>query len=130
MKPFRYLSDRLFLLSGFLYAVNRWLVKPHVHSGFLHDHFNDLLLMPCALPPLLLAQRRLKLRKHDRPPATGEIILYCGLWSIQCKIIGPHLTRRAPWDPWDILAYAAGGLLAGLWWQREKRFGTGPANEF
>jgi hypothetical protein len=30
-----------------------------VHSAFLHDHFNDLLLIPCALPPLLLLEREL-----------------------------------------------------------------------
>lgn len=120
MKKFRYLGDPLFLVCAALYAANRWLVKPHVHHGFMHDHFNDLLLMPCALPVLLLAQRRLKLRTGDAMPSAGEIALYCALWSVQCKILGPHLTSRATYDPWDILAYAAGGLLAWLWWHREK----------
>ena len=30
--------------------------------------------------------------------------------------------RRATGDPWDVAAYAVGGLLAGLWWQRDRWF--------
>jgi hypothetical protein len=111
VKKFRYLGDGLFLL-----------IKPHVHHGFMHDHFDDVLLLPCALPPLLLAQRWLKLRLSDLPPSAGEIALYWALWTVQCKILGPHITHRATWDPWDILAYAAGGVLAWCWWHREQIF--------
>ena len=68
MNSFRYLRDRLFLTACALYALNRWGLKPRVHSAFLHDHFDDLLLIPCALPPLLLNEPRLKLRLHDLPP--------------------------------------------------------------
>lgn len=120
LTPFRYLRDPLFLVSCALYALNRWVLKPRIHSAFLHDHFNDLLLMPCALPPLLLMQRWLKLRLHDQPPTPGEIALYVVVWSILFEVIGPHIMPWTVGDPWDAVAYAVGGVFAGLWWRRHQ----------
>lgn len=114
------MGDPLCLASCAAYALNRWILKPRIHSPFLHDHFNDLLLMPCALPVLLLMQRWLKLRKHDLPPTAGEIALYLVVWSILFEVIGPHLMPKAVGDPWDVASYAVGGVLAGLWWHRHR----------
>ncbi len=116
VKTFRYLQDELFLAACVLYAVNRWIVKPHVHNPFLLYHFNDLLLIPCALPPLLAIQRRLRLRDHDRMPQFGEIGLYFLVWSVLFELIGPHLMRGAIGDPLDVVAYAVGAVMAGIWW--------------
>jgi hypothetical protein len=99
------------------YALNRWLLKPHLHSALLHSYFNDALLIPCALPLALLLQRWLGLRSHDAPPQPAEIALHLGVWSILFEWIGPHLVRHATGDPWDVAAYWIGGLLAGLWWR-------------
>jgi hypothetical protein len=122
VKPFRYWRDGLFLLACSLYALNRWWIIPQTHNPFLRYHFNDLLLMPCALPLLLLGQRGLKLRTHDQMPCAGEIALYLTVWSILFEVIGPHLLRRATGDLWDVVAYVAGGLIAGVWWQRRAVF--------
>ena len=130
MSNFRYLGDRLFLITCSLYALNRWLIKPHVHSPFLRYHFNDLLLIPCALPPLLLVQRWLGLRSHDTAPTATEIAFHVIVWSILFELIGPHIMSRATGDPWDAVAYAAGGLLAGLWWHRGAWWPRGSPNEF
>lgn len=124
------MRDGLFLVCCSLYALNRWLLKPHFHSAFLHDHFDDLLLMPCALPLLLWLQRRLRLRTDDGAPTFGEITLYLFIWSILFELIGPHLVRRATGDTWDVVAYAVGGLLAGLWWQRGRLLHGWNAHEF
>lgn len=96
--------------------MNRWAVKPHVHNTFLRNQFNDVLLIPCALPPLLLAQRRLKLREHDLAPTPTEIIFHLVVWSILFEWLGPHLMPWTVGDPWDVVAYCSGGLVAGLWW--------------
>jgi len=60
MNRFGYLRDRLFVASLAAYACNRLLIRPnmdglfHTHLPwawpFLHSHFDDLLLMPAALP--------------------------------------------------------------------------------
>ena len=120
VKGFGYLRDHLFLVACSLYALNRWFLKPRFHSPFLHNHFDDLLLIPCALPPLLLAQRWLKLRLHDLPPTPGEIALNLFLWSILFELIGPHIMPWTVGDPYDVLAYVVGGVLAGLWWHRHQ----------
>jgi hypothetical protein len=130
VSKFRYLGDRLFLITCSLYALNRWVINPHVHSPFLRYHFNDLLLIPCALPPLLLVQRWLGLRSHDTAPTASEITFHVIVWSILFELIGPHIMSRATGDPWDAVAYAAGGLLAGLWWHRRAWWPRGSPNEF
>ena len=117
---FRYWRDPLCLISCALYALNRWAVKPHVHSPFLRGQFDDLLLIPCALPLVLWLQRKLGLRKHDAPPTVSEIAFHLVVWSVLFEVVGPHI-MRVTGDPLDVLAYVAGGLVAGLWWQLAAR---------
>lgn len=120
MRPFRYLRDPLFLVSCAAYAINRWLIKAHLHSDFLHSHFNDLLLIPCALPPILWLHRQFGLRSHDQAPTVLEIASHLGFWSAWFEWLGPKFVSHATADPLDVLAYLAGALLAGVWWHRER----------
>lgn len=124
MKRFAYWRDPLFLTACAFYALNRWLVKPHVHSPFLRGQFNDCLLIPCALPLVLWMQRQLGLRWHDEFPAFDEISLHLVVWSVLCAVIGPHL-MRVTGDVWDVVAYTGGALVAWLWWR--SRAQTRPA---
>jgi hypothetical protein len=116
VKPFGYWRDPLFLICCALYAANRWLIKPHVHSPFFHGQFNDCLLIPCALPLVLWLQRRLNLRKHDAPPTFSEITLHLFVWSVMCEGLGPRF-MHVTGDPLDVVAYVIGGVLAGFWWR-------------
>lgn len=116
MTPFRYLHDRLFLVCCGLYALNRWVIKPVFPGGFFAFWFNDLLLMPCAAPVCLWIWRQAGLRKHDHPPAAGEMLLLFVLWTSLFEVAGPFLTTRATGDWNDVAAYAAGALIAWLWW--------------
>ena len=120
MRPFAYLRDPLFLVGCAAYGINRWLIKPHVHTGFMHSHFNDCWLIPCALPPILWLHRRLGLRRHDGPPQLGEIALHLVFWSLLFEWIGPKLVPHSTGDPLDVLAYAAGAAVAALWWHRPR----------
>ena len=120
MKRFRYALDPVFVGGALAYALNRWLVKPNAASPFLHHHFNDLLLLPCLLPPVLWLHRRLGWRRHDKPPAPSEIALHLIVWSVFFEFLGPHLDHRVTGDWRDVVAYAVGGLLAGRWWNRRR----------
>jgi hypothetical protein len=117
LKSFRYLRDPLFVVSCALYVINRWALKPLVASPFLRGQFNDLLLIPCAIPPFLLLQRRLQLRSHDRPPAIGEILFPLCIWTLLFEWIGPRLFAGAVADPLDVLAYFTGAIIAFAWWK-------------
>ena len=120
MKRFAYLFDPLFLACCALYAANRWLIKPHVHLAFFHNWFNDTLLIPCAMPPLLFVHDLLHLRPRNAWPTALEIAAHLVGWSILFEIIGPHIMHTTG-DPWDVVAYAAGALFAWAWWQVAQR---------
>src|SRR5882672_10855482 len=120
MRRFRYLCDPLFLMGCAAYAINRWFIKPHLHVEFFHSHFNDLWLIPCALPPILWLHRRLGLRIHDAAPQLSEIALHLVFWSALFEWIGPKFVPHTTGDLADVIAYAIGAISAGLWWHRER----------
>jgi hypothetical protein len=122
MNRFRYWRDPLFLLASGAYALNRWVLKPLIPSPFLHNHFNDLLLIPAALPVMLWLQRILGLRKRDRVPSWPEVLMHWAVWSIVCEWIGPFYCHMGVADIWDVVSYAVGGIVAGLWWNRAAMF--------
>jgi hypothetical protein len=99
-----------------LYLLNQFFLKTHFSWGFLHSYFNDFLLIPAALPLLLWLQSRLQLREHDPFPTPSEIVFHLLIWSLLFEVIAPHLIRTTG-DPWDVVAYAGGGLLAWMVWR-------------
>lgn len=115
MPRFRYFRDAMFLIACLAYGLNRCVIKPYVPSGFMAFHFNDLWLIPCCLPPVLWLHRRLGLRADDAPPRLGEIAGHLVFWSLMFEWLIPQITHGSG-DPRDVLAYAAGALVAGLWW--------------
>jgi hypothetical protein len=102
-------------------VLNRWGIKPHTHAALFHSWFNDVLLIPSALPPLLWLHRRLGWRAHDDPPTGCEILGHLIVWSLLFELFGPHWVARATGDWRDVIAYALGGALAWAWWHRGKR---------
>jgi hypothetical protein len=118
LSKFLYLRDRFFLAACALYAVNRLLIKPLAPGSFFGCWGSDLLLIPCAAPVCLWLERRCGVRRHDEPPRAGEILFLVVLWSGLFELIAPHVIPRATGDGLDVLAYAAGGLVAWLWWNR------------
>lgn len=116
VKRFGYFRDPLCVLACALYAANRWYLKSHVGGPFLTGYFNDLLLIPAALPFALWVQRRLGARLHDRWPRWREIGLHLVVWSFTAEALMPQLTARATGDWRDVVAYAVGAAAAGCWW--------------
>jgi hypothetical protein len=119
MPRFHCFRDALFLIACMAYGINRCFIKPHALPGFMMFHFNDLCLIPCALPPVLWLHHRLGLRSHDGPPQPLEIAGHLVFWSLLFEWIIPKLTH-ASGDPADVAAYALGAIIAGLWWNRHR----------
>jgi len=118
MPRFRYWTNLPFVMGCAAYAINRWLVKPLGGPRFCYSHFNDLWLIPCALPPLLWLHRQWGLRPHDDPPHAAEILAHLVFWSALLEGIGPRFALHSVGDPWDVAAYAGGAVASGLWWHR------------
>ncbi len=124
MRAFRYCADRVFLVAGCIYVANRLWLAPQWGTAvpFLKQYLGDFLLVPCALPLLLWGQRMLGLRTHDRPPTLGEIFSTLILWSVLFEWLFPRVLGRGVSDPGDVVAYAAGAIIAGLAWNRGADF--------
>lgn len=117
VKRFGYALDPLCVLACGLYVLNRVWFLNHLGGSLFQGQFNDLLLIPAALPFMLWLHRRLGLRRDDQPPRWGEIALHLCLWSVAAEMLAPHLFTRATADWRDVAAYTAGGAIAGCWWQ-------------
>lgn len=118
MKRFGYVRDPLCLAACALYVLNRTWWRAQIGGGFLTGYFNDLLLIPAALPLVLWVQRRIGVRANDQPPRWREIALHLAVWSIVAEGIMPHFIARATGDWRDVVAYAAGAIVAGVCWQQ------------
>ena len=129
-RRFRYAFDPVCLSACALYAVNRFAIKPHVGPGFFHSQFNDVLLIPAALPLLLWVYRRVGWRRDDAPPSSREVALYTAVWAVICEGVGPRMMPQyGVADGWDVVAYAAGAAVAWIFWNRVARRSGRPVTE-
>jgi hypothetical protein len=118
---FLYIRDPLFISGCLLYLGNRFLLKPLLPNEelFFHAYFSDLLLIPCALPPILLIHRFLLIRNLDEIPSFQEILIHLVVWSSLFEWIGPNFITTATSDSVDIIAYWAGGIVSWMLWNKE-----------
>lgn len=117
--------DPFWLVCCALYAVNRWGVKPHFPGSFFHCWMDDLLLIPCALPLMLQMHRSLGLRAHGGPPSGVEILAHLAGWSVLFEFAGPRYLGLGTADPLDVVVYAAGAVLAAVYWRHRAPVGSG-----
>jgi len=123
---FNYLKDPLFLVTVGLYILSRYIIRPLTTGkiNFFSSYFNDLICIPFCLPIVLFLTRALRLRSHDEPPDIYELCFYLLLWSFFFEYIAPMYGRYFNYpvgDPWDVVCYVAGGLIAGIYWNCQIR---------
>ena len=114
---FSYLADRLFLVCCGVYLLNRFWLRNAVEVPFFANQLNDLLLVPCAVPVLLGVYRLLGWRAEEGRPRAMEIFPVLIVWSLLFEWIGPQFMQGTVADPWDVVAYWAGGVGAWLVWR-------------
>ena len=115
-RPF--FEEPVFACGLGVYLLNRFVLKPWLgpENAFFHGQLNDLLLVPCALPPICYLYSRLGLRKREGVPTWGEIGLHWLIWSAFFEGLGPWMFGQGTGDLWDVVAYGVGGVLAGAAW--------------
>ena len=119
MKNYSPLRDALWLASVALFVLNRYWIKPNFDGWFWHSSLNDVLCLPVWMPICAWVFAKLKLR-DNAPPRPLEIAVCLLFWSCVFEIWLPQTDvfgRFAPGDPFDILAYAVGGVVGWVWWQ-------------
>lgn len=116
---FLYIRDPLFISCLIMYWLNRWVLKPLTTGGIFHTSLNDLMCIQFWVPLMLWGMRRFGLRSDDRPPQWYGILIPLVWWSF---IFEWWIPRSAPFrgltvsDPYDIVSYAVGALVAALFW--------------
>jgi hypothetical protein len=107
-----------------LYPINRWYLKPHHIGGwFTHGYLNDVLCLPLFLPMILYVQRVFGVRRDDDYPGWWEILQHWVIFTVVFELILPTMPRlfTHTQDPWNAVAYLAGGVIAGVFWRRTRR---------
>lgn len=124
LRKFRYIADPICIVAAAAYILGRCVLRPHGVGGWLvHDYLNDFLCLPLFLPMILGLQRLLRLRRHDMPPRLWEVLQHWVVFSVIFEAVlprYPHIWRTTA-DPWDVVAYLVGGLVAWTIWQRRVR---------
>lgn len=110
------LKDPFWMVSIACYAFHKcWqLVSPG--SGWMDHYWNDLWMLPCALPMILSLYVVLGLREPTACPTWAEILWHGVLWGLMAEFVGPLLFKHSVGDPWDLLAYAVGGVVFFCRW--------------
>jgi len=120
---FSYLADPIFISCLFLYAINKFLIIRFDYLNILFlCYFNDILLVPCCLPPLLFVMHKIKLRRNHLPPTIIEVIIPLVIWTISFEIIAPLCFRKGTSDIGDIFAYWLGGFFCWFVWNYKYLF--------
>jgi len=115
-RRFQFLKDPVFLIALVLFLINELVLKRFFSHPFLHSYFNDLLLIPCALPILLELHVMLGLRRENLAPTTGEVVGHLAIWCVLFEVVGPRIANHATGDWRDIMVYCVGGLIAWALW--------------
>ncbi len=106
---------RLMILAGVsatVYALNRLLfIQMMPEFGFLRQYLSDILALPVYLPVSLYFAWRLHLIPEDYRLHFTHILAAVVIFSLIFEGIIPVFDKSTIGDPFDILAYFAGGFL-------------------
>jgi prepilin signal peptidase PulO-like enzyme (type II secretory pathway) len=105
------LLNPFFLVAIALYLVNRFLLPLLNLTDYQIPYLNDLLCLPVVLTITLWLQQKLFPRTARSRLNRAQVIFAVVYFAIFFEGILPAFSERYTRDYWDILAYAAGGLL-------------------
>ena len=91
----------------------------------MSNHWNDIWMLPCAVPLVIRIYITLDLRKSCAPPGLSEIVWLGLLWSVMAEGVAPIWLTGSTADPMDVLAYALGGFMLWLRWHLVPRLNHG-----
>ncbi len=120
----RLLRDPFWIIAITCYALHKCWQAVYPDSGWMDHYWNDLWMLPCALPLILSVYGLLGLRELAIRPSGAEILWHGVLWGLMAEFVGPLCFKHAVGDPWDLVAYAVGGFVLFYRWHRVelKRF--------
>lgn len=82
----------------------------------MRSYFNDLFLVPVALPVALYLTKLLKFRGNHHP-TLSEIFTCLIIWSVIFEYISPKYFDKGVADVCDVLAYSVGAVVSFIIWR-------------
>ena len=123
-RQFQYIADPICIACLIIYPINRFFLKPHHIGGwFTHGYLNDVMCLPLFVPMILYVEHLLGIRRHRDFPRLWEVFQAFVAFTIVFQAITPRFPRTftSAGDPWDILAYFAGGAIGYFYWSCVRR---------
>ncbi len=117
--------EPFWIFSLACYAVHRWWQWASPSPGWMSNHWNDIWMLPCAVPLVTRMYAALNLRASTAPPSLSEIVWLGLLWSVMAECLAPLWFTRSTGDPLDVLAYGLGGFMLWLRWHLIPRLNHG-----
>jgi len=95
-----------------LYTFNRFIMIPQFSNiVFFHEYLGDLLALSVYLPASLFVGIKLNIVPNHFEFRFSHIVVAVILFSVIFEGILPAIDSTSVRDPFDILAYFAGGLI-------------------
>lgn len=111
------MRDPVFVVALLLCLTTRFALKPLIDHWFVHEYLNDMLCLPLFLPVILQVQAWLRIRPREAMPTLLEVLHNGIVFTAVFELLLPRLTMfDSVADPWDAVAYLAGGFVAYAFW--------------
>lgn len=105
------LWNPVFLAASLAYLVNRFLLSWLELRPYQVPYLNDVLCLPVALTLALFLHQRLFPSTARQRLHPGQVVFAFLYFSLCFEAILPALSGKYTRDAWDLVAYAAGGLI-------------------
>lgn len=116
-KKYKFIRDYFFLISLIIYGLNYVSIKFGIYTNyFMQCYFNDIFLVPVALPVVLYIVKLLKYR-GSYYPTLSEILTCLIIWSVFFEYIGPKYLNKGIADVYDVIAYFIGAVVSFIVWR-------------
>ncbi len=107
--------NRAMILAGVsasMFAINRILLIPlFPEIGFFRKYFGDIVALPVYLPLSFYLAKRLGLLVDDFHLRIPHILGGVFIFSLLFEGLVPLIDKSSIRDPYDVLAYLAGGFV-------------------
>jgi len=114
-----YLRNRWFLIFCAFYLLNRGLVQPCISVSYpwIANCLRDVLVVPCLTTVVLSAFRMVGFKSTYNHPTAFELAIGWVFFSVLLEFVLPIIFGLGVSDPFDVLWYATGTVLAMLVWR-------------
>ena len=117
-----------FIPPFFRFALSAYLLlfilkKAGIYLYFISDYVADFLTLPVVLAITLIIIRKVLPNQKIYSFKVWHVLYTVVLYGFLFEWVFPKLDKSATADPWDLLAYALGGVVFWFWMNNNEKQG-------